>query len=192
MLTSQNRETSLKSTEFEREEIEDAFDAWACHGFTPARSSGGSTREVSRTSRMTDLSQELRRPWRAVHDRVTRRRNSPDLVDGTTKYLIKLADGRHIEAVFIPDTPRRRSAFRRKWDVRWVARLLTGKMGLVRNLSPAKSRDRSEYWLTTPPRRPRFNIVLMGMGGRFPLRSDDEGAEDSGGCARALRCIRAA
>src|SRR5690242_1200993 len=55
---------------------------------------------------MTDLSRELRADL-AAHFRVS----TPALahrersVDGTEKFLLRLADGRTIESVFIPDTP---------------------------------------------------------------------------------------
>jgi 23S rRNA (adenine2503-C2)-methyltransferase len=93
--------------------------------------------------------------------------------DGTTKYLLGLGDGRQIEAVFIPDTPAQ--TFCISTQVGCAMRCgfcLTGKMGLVRNLTAAEiagqvlvlARDQ-RLW------REPFNIVLMGMG--EPLHNYD-------------------
>ena len=64
-------------------------------------------RGVTDFDAMTDLSRELR-----AHARQrTSRSTTPQLVnrerstDGTEKFLLRLADGRQIESVFIPDTP---------------------------------------------------------------------------------------
>ena len=43
-------------------------------------------------------------------------------VDGTEKFLLRLADGQQIESVFIPDTPSMTFASRPRWAARWPAR----------------------------------------------------------------------
>ncbi len=94
--------------------------------------------------------------------------------DGTEKFLLRLADGRQIESVFIPDTPNQ--AFCISTQVGCAMRCafcLTGKMGLVRNLSAAEIVGQvrvlaAELRLLDT----RFNIVLMGMG--EPLHNYDE------------------
>src|SRR5204862_5606772 len=57
-------------------------------------------------------------------------------VDGTEKFLLRLADGRQIESVFIPDTPAMTFCLSTQVGCAMAcAFCLTGKMGLVRNLT---------------------------------------------------------
>ena len=57
-------------------------------------------------------------------------------MDGTEKFLLRLADGRHIESVFIPDTPAMTFCISTQVGCAMAcAFCLTGKMGLVRNLT---------------------------------------------------------
>ena len=64
-------------------------------------------RGVTDFARMTDLGQRAPRAARAqtftIAAPVVEQRQMS--IDGTTKFLLRLADGRQIEAVFIPDTP---------------------------------------------------------------------------------------
>ena len=56
--------------------------------------------------------------------------------DGTEKFLLQLNDGRHIESVFIPDTPAMTFCISTQVGCAMAcAFCLTGKMGLVRNLT---------------------------------------------------------
>jgi 23S rRNA (adenine2503-C2)-methyltransferase len=104
--------------------------------------------------------------------------------DGTAKFLLRLADGKHIESVFIPDTPSsapesldapeasRTRADRMTFCVSTqvgcamnCAFCLTGKMGIDRNLTAGEIAGQvrvlaRELGLLDT----RFNIVLMGMG----------------------------
>jgi 23S rRNA (adenine2503-C2)-methyltransferase len=95
-------------------------------------------------------------------------------VDGTVKFLLRLADSNLIESVYIPDTPS--NTFCLSTQVGCAMRCafcLTGKMGIVRNLSAGEivgqvrvlARDLGML-------DQRFNIVLMGMG--EPLHNYDE------------------
>src|SRR2546430_6107829 len=63
-------------------------------------------RGVDDVEAMTDLSRELRadvaRAFVLSMPALEHRERS---TDGTEKFLLGLADGRHIESVFIPDTP---------------------------------------------------------------------------------------
>jgi 23S rRNA (adenine2503-C2)-methyltransferase len=86
--------------------------------------------------------------------------------DGTTKFLLRLADGKLIESVYIPDTPAQ--TFCISTQVGCAMRCgfcLTGKMGIDRNLTAGEIAGqvrvlaRELGMLDT-----RFNIVLMGMG----------------------------
>ena len=57
-------------------------------------------------AQMTDLSQELRAQLAGEFTVTTPALETKDVsTDGTTKFLLRLADGRRIEAVYIPDTP---------------------------------------------------------------------------------------
>jgi 23S rRNA (adenine2503-C2)-methyltransferase len=94
-------------------------------------------------------------------------------VDGTTKFLLRLADGRTIEAVYIPDTPAQTFCISTQVGCAMkCAFCLTGTMGLTRNLSAGEIAGqvrvlaRELGFLERP-----FNIVLMGMG--EPLHNYD-------------------
>ena len=102
--------------------------------------------------------------------------------DGTEKFLLRLDDGRHIESVFIPDTPAMTLCVSTQVGCAMAcAFCLTGKMGLVRNLTAGEIAGQvrvlvRELGLAGTP----FNIVLMGMG--EPLHNYDE-------TMRALRIL---
>lgn len=93
--------------------------------------------------------------------------------DGTTKFLIRLADGKHIESVFIPDTPAQTFCVSTQVGCAMAcAFCLTGRMGLGRHLSAGEIAGQvralaHETGLVETP----FNIVLMGMG--EPLHNYD-------------------
>ena len=94
-------------------------------------------RGVTDIDAMTDLSRELRATLAAsftltTPEIVKRERSS----DGTEKFLLRLADGRQIESVFIPDTPSMTFCVSTQVGCAMAcAFCLTGKMGLVRNLT---------------------------------------------------------
>jgi 23S rRNA (adenine2503-C2)-methyltransferase len=94
--------------------------------------------------------------------------------DGTQKLLLRLADGRHVECVFIPDTPS--TTFCVSTQVGCAmgcAFCLTGRMGLVRNLTAGEIVGQVRVLADVLGLRDtRFNIVLMGMG--EPLHNYDE------------------
>ena len=93
--------------------------------------------------------------------------------DGTVKLLLGLADGRRVEAVFIPDTPRMTFCVSTQVGCAMQCGFcLTGKMGLVRHLSAGEIVGQvrvlaRELDLVATP----FNVVLMGMG--EPLHNYD-------------------
>ena len=93
--------------------------------------------------------------------------------DGTRKFLLRLHDGRHIEAVFIPDTPAMTFCVSSQVGCAMdCAFCLTGRMGFIRNLdageivAQVRLLARELDLLDS-----RFNIVLMGMG--EPLHNYD-------------------
>jgi 23S rRNA (adenine2503-C2)-methyltransferase len=123
---------------------------------------------------MTNLSQSLRAELAEKFIIST-----PQLVhearstDGTRKFLFQLADGRRIESVYIPDTPKQTFCISSQVGCAMDCDFcLTGKMGFLRNLTPAEITGQVRVLaektalLDTP-----FNIVLMGMG--EPLHNYD-------------------
>jgi 23S rRNA (adenine2503-C2)-methyltransferase len=129
---------------------------------------------------VTDFAQmsDLGRPLRAeLAERFTVA--TPDVVrterseDGTAKFLLRLADGKQIEAVFIPDTPAMTFCISTQVGCAMKCGFcLTGKMGIDRNLTPGEIAGQvrvlaRELGMLDA----RFNIVLMGMG--EPLHNYD-------------------
>ncbi len=132
-------------------------------------------RGVTDVEAMTDLSRELRTNLASSFDLTT-----PALVhreksiDGTEKFLLQLADGRTIEAVFIPDTPGMTFCISTQVGCAMAcAFCLTGKMGLARNLTAGEIVGQVRVLTDALGMRDStFNIVLMGMG--EPLHNYDE------------------
>ena len=132
-------------------------------------------RGVTDFARMTNLGRELRETLArtfTIDTPVVRSKQTS--ADGTTKFLLQLTDGREIEAVYIPDTPAQTFCVSTQVGCAMAcAFCLTGKMGLVRNLSAGEIAGQvrvlaHETGLAGKP----FNIVLMGMG--EPLHNYDE------------------
>jgi 23S rRNA (adenine2503-C2)-methyltransferase len=129
---------------------------------------------VSEFSRMTDLGAGLR-------DELAQRFiiGTPEVVrkdvstDGTTKFLLRLADGKLIESVFIPDTPAMTFCISTQAGCAMkCAFCLTGKMGLDRNLTAGEIAGQVRVLARELEMLGRtFNIVLMGMG--EPLHNYD-------------------
>jgi 23S rRNA (adenine2503-C2)-methyltransferase len=124
---------------------------------------------------MTDLSQRLRATLAAsftlTTPQVVKRERS---VDGTEKFMLRLADGNAIESVFIPDTPAMTFCISTQVGCAMACRFcLTGKMGLVRNLTAGEIAGQVRVLADALGMRDkRFNLVLMGMG--EPLHNYDE------------------
>jgi 23S rRNA (adenine2503-C2)-methyltransferase len=109
--------------------------------------------------------------------------------DGTSKYLLKLDDGKLIEAVCIPeqsgpDAGKGRLTFCISTQVGCAMRCafcLTGRMGIDRNLTAGEIAGQVRVLARElDVRQARFTIVLMGMG--EPLHNYDE-------TMRALRIL---
>jgi 23S rRNA (adenine2503-C2)-methyltransferase len=91
--------------------------------------------------------------------------------DGTQKFVLRLQDGRQIEAVFIPDTPAQTFCISTQVGCAMgCAFCLTGKMGLIRNLTAGEIAGQVRV-LSHTLALADFNIVLMGMG--EPLHNYD-------------------
>ncbi|MEX2663324.1 MAG: 23S rRNA (adenine(2503)-C(2))-methyltransferase RlmN, partial [Vicinamibacterales bacterium] len=124
-------------------------------------------RGVTDFALMSDLSREMREQLAEAFEIRT-----PEVIrterssDGTTKLLLRLADGKQIESVFIPDTPSQTFCISTQVGCAMkCAFCLTGKMGIDRNLTAGEIAGqvrvlaRELHMLDA-----RFNIVLMGMG----------------------------
>jgi 23S rRNA (adenine2503-C2)-methyltransferase len=123
---------------------------------------------------MTDLGRDLRAQlarelWVGTPSLVRRERSE----DGTTKLLLQLADGQFIESVFIPDTPSQTFCISTQVGCAMrCAFCLTGKMGIVRNLTAGEIAGQVRVLIRELQMQgQRFNIVLMGMG--EPLHNYD-------------------
>ena len=133
---------------------------------------------------MSDLSRELRSMlpghFAITTPAVVRREES---ADGTTKLLLRLNDGKHIESVCIPENPpgvsgtaqADRLTFCLSTQVGCAMRCafcLTGKMGIDRNLTAGEIVGQVRVLCRElDALDQRFTIVLMGMG--EPLHNYD-------------------
>ena len=131
-------------------------------------------RGVNDFGEMTNLSRELRA---ALAERATV--SLPEVAhhdvssDGTQKFVLRLSDGRQIESVFIPDTPKQTFCVSTQVGCAMgCAFCLTGKMGLIRHLTAAEIAGQVRLLArSTDLLDKSFNIVLMGMG--EPLQNYD-------------------
>ena len=132
-------------------------------------------RGVTDPEAMTDLSRELRAAvasdFRVTTPALVFRERS---VDGTEKFLLRFEDGRTVESVFIPDTPAMTFCISTQVGCAMAcAFCLTGKMGLVRNLTAGEIVGQVRVLAgALGMRDTAFNIVLMGMG--EPLHNYDD------------------
>jgi 23S rRNA (adenine2503-C2)-methyltransferase len=102
--------------------------------------------------------------------------------DGTEKFLLRLSDDRHIESVFIPDTPAMTLCLSTQAGCAMAcAFCLTGRMGLLRHLTAGEIAGQVRVLARAVHMIDKaFNVVLMGMG--EPLHNYDE-------TMRALRIL---
>jgi 23S rRNA (adenine2503-C2)-methyltransferase len=123
---------------------------------------------------MTNLSRPLRGQLASLFVITTPRLVSDERsVDGTRKFVLELVDGRRIESVFIPDTPSMTFCISTQVGCAMSCGFcLTGKMGLVRNLTAGEIVGQVRVLAeATGLLNDPFNIVLMGMG--EPLHNYD-------------------
>ncbi|MGE0638802.1 MAG: 23S rRNA (adenine(2503)-C(2))-methyltransferase RlmN [Thermoanaerobaculia bacterium] len=123
-------------------------------------------RAVTDFSEMTDLSRPLREELAAafaislpeVSSRV-------DSADGTTKFLLRLADGASIEAVDIPETKRRTLCISSQAGCGLAcAFCVTGYWGAGRNLTAGEIVAQVLLVRRLQNLPPTLNLVFMGMG----------------------------
>jgi 23S rRNA (adenine2503-C2)-methyltransferase len=132
-------------------------------------------RGVTDFARMTDLSRDLRRQLSDAFVIDTPQIDRRDVSeDGTQKFVLTLADGKQIEAVFIPDTPAQTFCISTQVGCAMgCAFCLTGKMGLVRHLTAGEIAGQARVLAHALEfAEEPFNIVLMGMG--EPLHNYDQ------------------
>ena len=131
-------------------------------------------RGVTDFALMSDLPRDLRlrlgEEFRIATPEVLGRERS---TDGTTKFLLGMADGKRIESVFIPDTPSQTFCISTQVGCAMrCAFCLTGKMGIDRNLTAGEIAGQVRVLARELDMLDaRFNIVLMGMG--EPLHNYD-------------------
>src|SRR5437762_8141367 len=131
-------------------------------------------RGITDFEKMTDLSKSLRARLATEFEAVTPNVVSDQRsVDGTRKVALELADKRCIEAVFIPDTPSMTFCISTQVGCAMSCGFwLTGKMGLVRNLTAGEIAGQVRVLAAATDMLDHpFNIVLMGMG--EPLHNYD-------------------
>jgi len=123
-------------------------------------------RAVTDFDSMTDLSRVLREQLAASFSlslpEVASRRESGD---GTTKFLLRLADGASIEAVDIPDTKRRTLCISSQAGCGLAcAFCVTGHWGAGRNLTAGEIVGQVMLVRKLQELPPTLNLVFMGMG----------------------------
>jgi 23S rRNA (adenine2503-C2)-methyltransferase len=165
----------LNLAELDISELESALEARGCERFHARQLYRWIyKRGVVDFEKMTDLSKDLRARLAADFEVVTPVLLS-DLrsIDGTRKFVLELADHRRIEAVFIPDTPAMTFCISTQVGCAMGCGFcLTGKMGLVRNLTAGEIAGQVRLLAdATRMLDHPFNIVLMGMG--EPLHNYD-------------------
>jgi 23S rRNA (adenine2503-C2)-methyltransferase len=131
---------------------------------------------------MTDIAKELRAELELAFT-VARPEIAAEQVslDGTRKWLLRLADGKEVETVYIPEEDRGTLCISSQVGCTLTCSFChTGTQALVRNLTPAEivgqimiARDRIGDWPGAVAQDPRglpgaqrkiTNVVLMGMG----------------------------
>jgi 23S rRNA (adenine2503-C2)-methyltransferase len=139
-------------------------------------------------SRMTDLPGKLRAElagrFHVSLPKVERRLSSRD---GAVKYLLRLQDGKAVEAVYLPDKTRITFCISSQIGCPLGCTFcLTARMGLVRNLTPGEIVGQVAVLSGEHDLAPnRYNLVFMGMGepmnnydsvlDAFRILTDEEG-----------------
>ncbi|MDR3093530.1 MAG: 23S rRNA (adenine(2503)-C(2))-methyltransferase RlmN [Bacteroidales bacterium] len=123
-------------------------------------------RQVSSIDAMTDLSAKTRE---LLNARYVVGLQEPEAVkkskDGTKKYLFPVADGKYVEAAYIPDRDRATLCISSQVGCRMgCAFCMTGKQGMNGNLT---STDILNQFRSLPEQASLTNIVFMGMGEPF-------------------------
>jgi len=165
----------MKLTGFERGEIEEAVERLGAPRFHGRQIFHWIyARGVTDFEAMTDIGRELRQRLAAAFTLETPIVDSTQVSsDGTTKFLLRLADGQRVEAVYIPDTPAQTFCVSTQVGCAMACGFcLTGRMGLTRHLTAGEIAGQVRVLARETGLLPSaFNIVLMGMG--EPLHNYD-------------------
>jgi len=165
----------MKLTGFERGEIEEAVERLGAPRFHGRQIFHWIyARGVTDFEAMTDIGRELRQRLAAAFTLETPMVDSTQVSsDGTTKFLLRLADGQRVEAVYIPDTPAQTFCVSTQVGCAMACGFcLTGRMGLTRHLTAGEIAGQVRVLARETGLLPSaFNIVLMGMG--EPLHNYD-------------------
>ena len=126
------------------------------------------TRRVASFAEMTELSLGLRRSLEAsfVVGRPAVKEVARSL-DGTTKFLLELSDGRAVEAVDIPEGKRRTFCISSQAGCALACKFcVTGYFGAGRNLTAGEMVGQVDRMLEDRPLKDdeTLNLVFMGMG----------------------------
>ncbi|MEM8951862.1 MAG: 23S rRNA (adenine(2503)-C(2))-methyltransferase RlmN [Pseudomonadota bacterium] len=121
------------------------------------------------TTLPAQLREQLQQRYRLDRPTVVDEQRS---VDGTSKWLLRYADGQDVEMVHIPDVERGALCVSSQVGCSLACTFChTGTMPLVRNLGPGDilaqilvARDRLGEWPTPNGQRKLSHIVMMGMG----------------------------
>jgi 23S rRNA (adenine2503-C2)-methyltransferase len=107
------------------------------------------------------LRDKLRSEMRVSLPQVVQTQNA---ADGTSKYLLQLDDGQHVECVIIPDMPRMTACLSSQVGCAvGCAFCATGQSGFARNLQPGEIIG--QLLVSQQIRGERLtNVVMMGMG----------------------------
>jgi len=151
-----------------RQELETLLQPWTDRPFHARQVYGWMHAKGERNfARMTNLPVALRTSlageYRIALPEVEVRRKSRD---GTVKYLLRLEDGKAVEAVYIPEARRITLCISSQIGCPLACVFcLTGRMGLVRNLSPGEIAGQvallaADHGLAANT----YNLVFMGMG----------------------------
>ena len=170
------RNSRWDPTELELEELEAALKARGVEPFHARQLYRWIYRRgVTDIDQMTDLSLGLRARIKTDCELSTPKVVADECsVDGTRKFALELSDARRVEAVFIPDIPSMTFCISTQVGCAMACGFcLTGKMGLVRNLTAGEIAGQVRVLAAaTGLLDTSFNIVLMGMG--EPLHNYDQ------------------
>ena len=87
------------------------------------------------------------------------------LLDGTTKYLVKLEDGNQIEAVYLPEAGRATACLSSQVGCKFrCAFCASAEFGFIRNLTVSEILDEVIFIKSKNPSSPLTNLVFMGIG----------------------------
>lgn len=128
-------------------------------------------KKVTSIDEMTNLSLKHRELLKQAYEvGATAPEDEMRSVDGTVKYLYRVGDNQHVEAVYIPDDDRATLCISSQVGCKMNCKFcMTGKQGFTANLTASQIVNQIH---SLPERDKLTNIVLMGMG--EPLDNLDE------------------